>query len=352
MTSSVFNYNLPEDRIAQRPVYPYDQAKLLVIDRSTNHLHECVFRDIGKYIKAQDQLIFNNSRVIPARLYGKLQPGGGEVEFLLLNPLERRSNQEEVWSALGRPLKKLRTGSIVNVSDLLTLKVLERVGEKEVALCLSAARGSVTEALTQIGYMPIPPYIRKGRSDQQDRIDYQSPFAKCEGSVAAPTASLHFTESLLADLRTQGVHIDEITLHVGAASFLPVFDADSATPVFTPPGREKMVVSPEFSQSLMATKVRGGRRIAVGTTVVRALESLAAYGELNDILSVDTEIFIQPGHEFKNVDSVVTNFHQPGTSHMLLVEALLGRDLLKKSYEYALNNQFRFLSYGDAMLIL
>jgi S-adenosylmethionine:tRNA ribosyltransferase-isomerase len=352
MTSEVFNYNLPEDRIAQRPVYPYDHAKLLVIDRKSEQLREVIFKDIVNFISAKDQLIFNNSRVIPARLYGKLQPGGAEVEFLLLQPNQRISDQEEIWSALGRPLKKLRSGNIVNVGDVISIEVLERVGEKEVSLRLSVKSGSVAGALTQIGHMPIPPYIRKGRGDKQDLVDYQSAFAKCEGSVAAPTASLHFTDSLLSELRTKGVRIDEVTLHVGAASFLPVFDAQSSAPVFTPPGKEKMIVRPEFAQSLLATNARGGRRIAVGTTVVRALESLARYGELNEILSVDTDIFIQPGHEFKNLDAVVTNFHQPGTSHMLLVEALLGRDLLQKSYDYALNNQFRFLSYGDAMLIL
>lgn len=346
-----FSYDLPQDRIAQRPAVPYDSAKLLLLDRSAETMRESVFAEFQEALRPEDVLVFNNTRVLPARLFGKFAgEGGGEVELLLLEP-----RGEHRWLCLGRPLKRFKKGRELQFANGLSAHVLDREGAQHVLVeFFSKDSASAAGALLrQSGVMPIPPYIRKGMADQRDRDDYQTFFAEHEGSVAAPTASLHFTPELLTRIRARGCGVAFVTLHLGTASFLPLWSNSmelSDAPV--PPGLERGFFQSEVLPKLIAAKQRGGRVVAVGTSVARLLESAARMQSLpQGVVELATDLFIQPGFEFKLVDALVTNFHQPRTTHLLLVEAFIGRSLLSRSYEYAMQNNFRFLSYGDGMFI-
>ena len=349
--SEIFSYELPQDRIAQRPVMPYDQAKLLVVRRDTGVINNVEFSDLPDLLGPKDLLVFNNSRVIPARLMGTITKTNTAAEVVL-----HREIGPDLWVCLGKPLRKFGRNSRLEFSDGVQATVLDRLGGREVLLKFQTPGDvGIRGLLDKIGLMPIPPYIRGGVADDQDRKDYQSMFAAHDGSIAAPTASLHFTPELLVKLNKKGISIEYVTLHVGPASFLALWDQgqDGAVAKAAPPGKEDLVFSEALLQRLRSWKAGGGRVIAVGTTVVRALESLAAVGagscKDGDILN--TDLFIYPGFKFNLVDALVTNFHQPRTTHILLVQALLGRVLLKQSYDYALQNDFRFLSYGDGMAI-
>jgi S-adenosylmethionine:tRNA ribosyltransferase-isomerase len=286
--------------------------------------------------------VFNDSKVIPARLFGSLDtPHGAEVELLLL---ERISDAR--WMCIGRPLKKVRAiGRVRFGVDLLASVVPELSSPERITVDFETSDpAGVAAAIISHGTMPIPPYIRGGRGDAQDTIDYQSIFAENPGSVAAPTASLHFTPDLMGRLtRDIGVAVSQLTLHVGSASFLPILDNG----VLRRPGSERLSDDPHNLSTLAGTRSQGGRVVAIGTTVVRALESAA-----RNSAAKYTDLFISPGFEYKALDALVTNLHQPGTTHLLLVEALLGRELLKTAYEHALGHGYRFLSYGDGMLII
>lgn len=312
---------MPKDRIAQRPVYPYDQARLLVIKRPSD-FSEIRFFELDKILSNKDLLVFNDTKVLKARLFGMLE-SGATVEVML-----ERKLSEDRWIVFGAPMKKFQVGTIIIFSPSFSAVVEEKINSKNAVLRFIGK--------DEVGTMPIPPYIRDGRGDEQDLRDYQTIFAKNEGSIAAPTASLHFTEDLITRLRDKGVSFGFLTLHVGASSIFPVYDK---------PGSENFIIPDETMELVKRTKGNGGRVIAVGTTSCRALES---YGQKEG----ETDLFITPGYKFRFVDCLITNFHQPGTTHLLLVEALLGRDSLEKSYKYALENDFRFLSYGDAMIIL
>lgn len=341
-----FSYELPPDRIAQRPVHPYDSAKLMVLRRAAESIEDSIFVDFPAVVSPQDLLIFNNSKVIPARLFGRLGDAGAEVEVLLL-----RNTVGDRWIALGRPLKKIVAGSTITFPKGLSAQVLSRPAEMEVEIEFHAADPSaVRELLFEVGSMPVPPYIRGGRGDEEDRVDYQSIFAAVEGSVAAPTASLHFTPELIAAIRAKGASVTEITLHVGAASFLPLWREGQGVTI-TPPGAERGIFSAALKEQVLETKKRGGRVITVGTTVVRAVETMMRLAPMADGAPFNTELFISPGFEFKAVDVLVTNFHQPATTHLLLVEALLGRPMLARAYDHALADRYRLLSYGDGMVI-
>lgn len=340
LKQSAFSYDLPVERIAQRPVYPYDRARLLVYSRVQETLVEGVFFDIAKWLQPGDLLVFNDSRVIPARLYGRRADTGGAVEILLI-----REESPGNWTALGKPLKKLKAGTVLVFDAGITGEVRERTTAHEIRITFSVDSGrSFNEALAEVGRMPIPPYIRAGQSDAKDTADYQSVFARFDGSVAAPTASLHFTPAVLERLTASGIHTETVTLHVGPASFLPIFKPDSEEP--QKPGLEKFQIQDAVWERIQQTKNSSGRVIAVGTTMVRALESRGRS------MHTETELFITPGFPFSVVDGIITNFHQPGTTHLLLVQAFIGDSALTKSYQYALDQGFRFLSYGDGMLLL
>ncbi len=340
-----WNYDLPEERIAQRPVHPYDTAKLLVISRSNSKLTEATFRELPEFLSPNDTLFINDTKVIPARFLGTL-PGGGGAEVLILD-----ETKKDEWLSIGRPLKRFKEGTVISFGANLHAKIIARPSSERVLLSFySDTTESVKDLMMRVGIMPIPPYIRGGKGDAEDRADYQTIFAQHEGSVAAPTASLHFTPELLQSIIVKGIGISYVTLHVGAASFLPLWHDHE--PELRKPGFEKFVYSSSVMRAVEATKKRGGRVIAIGTTVVRALESMAkvgAAGKDGEILS--TDLFITPGYKFQAVDSIVTNFHQPRTTHLLLVQAAMGKPLLEQAYQHALGHKFRFLSYGDGMLI-
>jgi S-adenosylmethionine:tRNA ribosyltransferase-isomerase len=343
-TSIPYSYDLPDERIAQRPVHPPESAKMLVYQRANATLAHTTFSEIGRFLRRGDHLVFNDTKVIPARLFGSLEdPSGYQVEVVLLHEVGTHE-----WVALGFPMRRLRAASIVYFNPRLRAVVLPSETEDRLRLRFESDDASQTSSLLQEhGTMPIPPYIRNGRGDEQDRLDYQSIFAQHPGSVAAPTASLHFTEKLVDDLSSRvGCLVDRLTLHVGTASFQPIY----VNGVLRPPGEERFQVPAPVWERIQATKASGGRIIAVGTTVVRALESAAQSASLGTM--AQTQLFIEPGFEFRVVDALVTNFHQPRTTHLLLVEALLGHRGIDECYRSALADGYRFLSYGDGMLII
>lgn len=356
-----FNYELDPARIAQRPVYPYDAAKLLIIDRrSPKQFSSCHFSDLPEYLRPGDLIIVNDTRVAPVRLFGQLlQNGtnerGRQIELLLL----ARITGENCWKALAKPLKALKTGSQIWLSERLSCKVLGvNEGHCELELFLTSSDANTQESLNSeleaAGKIPIPPYIRRGNSDATDKQDYQTLWGQQSEheigscSVAASTAALHFTPQLVANLKSQGVLFASLTLQMGAASILPLREVNG---VIAAPPPERVVLDPATVQLWQERKAAGSRVISCGTSVVRALES---YAQANENTSHEylADILISPGHQFKMTDAVITNFHYPGSSHLLLVEALLARELLAKSYQTALDSGFRFLSYGDAMLVL
>lgn len=342
-----FIYSLPPDRIAQRPVYPYDMAKLLVVNRSTGEIQERRYIDFPKFVEEPDLLIFNNTRVMPFRLFGTHSSRNIPIEILLI-----KETQRDIWRAIGRPLKKLIEDDEIIFTDDLRAKVLPRDSLTEVSLGFSTSQGSVYAKILSEGVMPVPPYIRDGRGDNDDRRDYQTYFASVDGSIAAPTASLHFTEELVGKIRMKGCTVSYLTLHVGPPSFLPLWKEGDASSM-TRPGREEYIYSSELLDQIRHTKLHGGRIFAIGTTVTRALESMIRIDEPPESgAALETELFISPGFSFNGVDCLGTNFHQPKTSHLLLVEAFMGKQLLKECYDLALKHDFRFLSYGDGMLVL
>ena len=382
-TLTPYTYDLPEERIAQRPVKPADQSKLLLVDRSTGAIGESRFANLAQFLKPTDLLVFNNTQVRPCRLFGN-SAGGGRVELFLLKELADNN-----WLALARPKKRFKLGRVIEFPEGLRAEAVEfggvdgatsaqlgRLGESgeqlQVRLWSCYSELTVAEAISRVACMPIPPYIRGGAGDKQDLEDYQTIFAENIGSVAAPTASLHFTPALVESLRLHGVKSEFLTLHVGPPSFLPVFRKDGGSSpdelsdrekgtelTFLPPGAEEYLFDPELIQRLVAHREAGGRVIAVGTTVVRALESswlLLTKKEGGAPMPkrgfMETSLCITPGFKFGLVDGLITNFHQPGSSHLLLVESFLGRELLDRGYTFALNSDFRFLSYGDGSLII
>lgn len=329
-----FSYTLPPDRIAQRPVYPYDQAKLLVLNRKTGAVSDTIFTKLPEFLTPTDLLIFNNTKVIAARLSGKVSERETTVEVLL----EERVGGN-VWRCLARPMKKLTPGTIIKFSEALEAEVGERTEDNMVLINFGA------EKIEGVGQMPIPPYIRRGESDEQDVIDYQPLFSEVEGAVASPTASLHFTKNLIGQIKAVGCELEFVTLHLSSASFRAVWQGGT----LSPPASERFEVAVRAVDKIIRCKEEGRRIIAVGTTVVRVLETIA---QREGHYSGRTDLFIKPPWEFKLVDGMITNFHQPGTSHMFLVEAFCGRELLEFSYSHALDHDYRFLSYGDGMFVV
>lgn len=337
-----FTYDLPPDRIAQRPVHPAHDARMITVDRASGEITSRTFLDIPALLSPADLIVFNDTKVIPARFFGTFTDSDTEAEVLLVKRVGRSR-----WRCLGKPLRRFREGRVINFAGSLSGKIFGRVSEKEVEVEFFSRDGDsdLHDLMEKTGLMPVPPYIRGGHSDDQDRVDYQTIFAGNDGSIAAPTASLHFTDQLLSGIRERGCRTVFLTLHVGTASFLPLESGGAR------PGKETLIVPRSLFGMMEDTKTGGGRVIAAGTTVVRALESAARSPDAA-VQGCETDLFITPGFEFQAVDSLITNFHQPDTTHLLLVEAFMGGELLEKTYQYALENEYRFLSYGDGMWVV
>ena len=348
MQTGDFDYYLPEERIAQTPAEPRDASRLLVLDRKRAHgqLEHRTFRDLTDYLRPGDLMVFNRSRVIPARLHGTEARSGTRVEVLLV-----RRQEPGIWQALGRPGRRLRVGArvIVEAHDGSGSAEVEILASQENGLRL--VRVNDDSALDGLGELPLPPYIRE-TPDDPDR--YQTVYADAPGSVAAPTAGLHFTESLLNRIRSQGVDTAWVTLHVGLDTFRPVHGENIAEhKIHT----EWFELPEDTAAAINETRRRGDRIIAVGTTTVRTLEHVArdpnADGAAEIQASVgDADLFILPGHRFRLVDAMVTNFHLPRSTLLMLVSAFAGRERILAAYEEAVRRKYRFYSFGDAMLLL
>ncbi len=336
---SDFYYDLPEELIAQCPAEPRDSSRLLVYDRDSDRVEHKIFKDITGYLKKGDVLVVNNTKVLPARLYAHTE-NGGAVEVLLLKRLEK-----DIWEVLVKPGKKCSVGKRLIISDNLSLTVegITDSGERIVRFYYD---GVFEEILDKAGSMPLPPYIK---SKLKDKNRYQTVYAKRDGSAAAPTAGLHFTPALLQGLKDKGVEIAEVLLHVGLGTFRPVKE-DIITDHKM--HSEYFEVGADAAETVNRAKREGRRVMAVGTTSVRTLESVADENGFLKPCSGNTEIFIYPPYKFKCVDALVTNFHLPESTLLMLVAALCGREKILELYKTAVNEKYRFFSFGDAMLIL
>ena len=339
MKVSEFNYNLPEELIAQTPIEKRDESRLMVLNKKTKTIEHKTFKDIINYLEPGDVLVRNNTKVIPARLYGKKETGAN-VEFLLLNNIEG-----DTWESIVRPGNKLHIGTKVIFGDgLLKAEILDIMpgGTRKVKF---EYKGIFNEILDQIGLMPLPPYIHE-ELKQKDR--YQTVYAKYNGSAAAPTAGLHFTPELLKNIEEKGIKIANVTLHVGIGTFRPVKEETVEKHEMH---SEHYYIKKEDAEKINQTKKEGKRVIAVGTTSCRVLETIANEKGMVKKTEGDTQIFIYPGYKFKCLDGLITNFHLPQSTLLMLVSALAGKEYIMKSYEEAVKEKYRFFSFGDAMFI-
>ena len=341
MKTSDFYYDLPEELIAQDPLEDRTASRLLVLDRKTGAVKHKIFSDVIDYLNKGDCLVINNTRVIPARLIGEKEGTGGKVEVLLL---KRRAN--DVWETLVKPGKKLKPGAKITFGDgRLRAEVLEVVEEGN-RLVKFHYEGIFEEILDSLGEMPLPPYITHKLEDKEM---YQTVYAKFDGSAAAPTAGLHFTKELLNKIEEKGIKISSITLHVGLGTFRPVkVDDVNNHHMHT----EWYEVNAEAAEIINETKRNGGRVICVGTTSCRTIESVADENGYMKAKTGETDIFIYPGYKFKVMDGLITNFHLPESTLVMLVSAFAGKENVLAAYETAVKERYRFFSFGDAMLII
>lgn len=341
MKTSDFFYELPEELIAQDPLEDRTASRLLVLDRKTDKLEHKIFSDVIDYLNPGDCLIINNTRVIPARLIGEKEGTGGKVEILLL---KRREN--DIWESLVKPGKKLRPGARVTFGDgRLKAEILE-IAEEGNRLVKFYYEGIFEEILDSLGEMPLPPYITHKLEDKEM---YQTVYAKFDGSAAAPTAGLHFTTELLEKIKHKGVRIASITLHVGLGTFRPVKVEDVNNHHMH---TEWYEVNKEAADIINETKKNGGRVICVGTTSCRTIESVADENGLMSAKTGETDIFIYPGYKFKVMDGLITNFHLPESTLVMLVSAFAGKERVLSAYETAVKERYRFFSFGDAMILV
>ncbi len=341
LKKSDFYFDLPQELIAQDPLEDRSASRLLVLNRKTGAVEHHTFREITNYVRSGDCLVLNNTKVIPARLMGVKEDTGAAIEVLLL---KRRDN--DVWETLVKPGKKARPGAKIVFGDgCLRAEVLDVVEEGNRLLRFDY-EGIFEEVLDRLGEMPLPPYITH---KLQDKNRYQTVYAKYEGSAAAPTAGLHFTEELLAQIEEMGVNIAYVTLHVGLGTFRPV-KADNILEHHM--HSEHYEVTPETAELINRTKESGGRVICVGTTSCRTVESAADENGRVQPGCGDTEIFIYPGYRFKVLDCLITNFHLPESTLVMLVSALAGRENVLAAYREAVEERYRFFSFGDAMLVI
>ena len=340
MKVSDFTFDLPEELIAQDPLEDRSSSKLLTLDKKTGEIRHDIFKNIAEYLRPGDCLVLNNTKVIPARLIGAKEETGGKVEVLLL-----KRKQDNVWETLVKPGKKARPGARISFGDgMLVGEVLEIVEEGN-RLVRFEYEGIFEEVLDQLGQMPLPPYITH---QLKDKNRYQTVYAKYDGSAAAPTAGLHFTKELLDEIQKMGVKIAYVTLHVGLGTFRPVKVEDILEHHMH---SEFYRIEEDDARIINETKVAGGRVISVGTTSTRTLESVAEEDGTIHAKSGWTDIFIYPGYRFKVIDGLITNFHLPESTLLMLVSALAGREHILNAYQIAVKERYRFFSFGDAMFI-
>ncbi len=347
LKTSDFNYDLPERLIAQHPTEKRDEARLMVLDREEKTITHRIFRDITDYLRAGDVLVINDSKVIPARIYGKKIVDGKEsadCEFLLL-----RQRSLDLWETIVRPGRRLKEGTVVRFGEgklTATIEDVTEEGNRIVRFDYDRESGKNLYAiLDEIGRMPLPPYITE---ELKRNEDYQTVYAREEGSAAAPTAGLHFTEELLEKIREMGVQIAPVMLHVGLGTFRPVKADEIRDHVMH---SEFFTVTEESAKIINDARKNGGRIIAVGTTSCRTLESASTEDGIVHPMCDDTGIFIYPGYKFKAVDALITNFHLPESTLIMLVSALAGKEFVMNAYETAVKEEYRFFSFGDAMFI-
>jgi len=338
MKRTDFHYNLPTELIAQAPLSERSDSRLLCFGRQSGELDDRLFKELPSMLKSGDLLVFNNTRVIPARLFGK-KATGGQIEILL----ERLLNSQDCLAQV-RASKAPKPGGVLMLEDGSELQV---IGREDNFYHLRAVKGDLMELLERLGHIPLPPYITREDTDR-DRRRYQTVFAETPGAVAAPTAGLHFDQALLDQLDDKGIQSTTVTLHVGAGTFQPVRVDNIADHHMH---AEWLEVSQAACDAVAAARARGGRVVAVGTTAVRSLETAAQGGQLEPY-SGDSRIFIYPGYEFKVVDAMITNFHLPESTLLMLLSAFAGHEHTLAAYRHAVEQRYRFFSYGDAMLVL
>lgn len=334
-----FDYYLPEELIAQTPIEKRDKSRLMVLDKKAKTIEHRHFKNILEYLEPGDVLVRNNTKVIPARLYGQKETGA-KVEFLLLNNIEK-----DIWECIVRPGNKLHIGTkVIFGNGLLVAEILDTMpgGTRKVEFHYD---GIFNEILDKIGLMPLPPYIHESLKEKER---YQTVYAKYEGSAAAPTAGLHFTPELLEEIQKKGVEIANVTLHVGIGTFRPVKEETVEEHEMH---SEHFYIKQEDAEKINKAKKEGHRVIAVGTTSCRVLESIADENGYVEETEGDTQIFIYPGYKFKCLDALITNFHLPQSTLLMLVSALAGKDYIMESYNEAVKEKYRFFSFGDAMFI-
>ena len=343
-----FDYNLPEELIAQKPADKRDSSRLLVVHRDSGKIEHKHFYDIINYLNPGDLMVLNNSKVLPARLFGEKEGTGAKVEFLLIKRIEG-----DRWETMVRPGRRLKPGDSVMFCQSPLLRAdIDDYGADGTRIVEFEYEGIFMERLEEVGSMPLPPYIERS-SEEDDKDRYQTVYCKDEGSVAAPTAGLHFTEELLAKAQEKGVELAYVTLHVGIGTFRPVKveRVEDHSMHF-----EEYHISEESARAINRAKAEGRRIISVGTTSTRTVESAAYYDEERGCMQVkegsgSTGIFIYPGYEFKIIDSLITNFHLPKSTLLMLISALYDREKILDVYEEAIRERYRFFSYGDAMFI-
>lgn len=337
-----FDYHLPADRIAQSPLQRRDASRLLVVERDAGAFHHTQFSQIGKYLPDDALLVLNDTKVIPARLMGNKSGTGGRIELLLI-----REKEPDTWEVLAKPRRSLQIGTqVVFGNGVLTAAVLEKPDDGHCIVRFNYI-GKFSDILTDVGMMPLPPYIRRP-PNAEDKVRYQSVYAATEGAIAAPTAGLHFTPELLEELKNNGIETAMLTLHVGPGTFQPVKVENIVAHKMH---AEYIHLAETEANRIRIAREAGRKIVAIGTTVVRSLETAGTTGTVHPY-SGYSELFIYPGHRFNAVDALVTNFHLPKSTLLMLVSAFAGKDLIQQAYQAALQQNYRFYSYGDAMLIL
>lgn len=340
MKTDDFDYYLPEELIAQTPLKKRDSSRMLVLDKQNGNIFHKTFSDIIDYLNPGDTLVLNDTKVIPARIIGVKEETGAVIELLLLKNIDDNN-----WECLTRPAKRVKVGTVISFGDGMLKATCSSVGEEGIRIFSLSYDGILYEILDKLGTMPLPPYIHEKLEDQSR---YQTVYAKNIGSAAAPTAGLHFTKELLNDIKNKNVNIAYLTLHVGLGTFRPVNVEDVAKHKMH---TEYYSISKETCDIINKTKESGNKIVVVGTTSVRVLETVMnRFGELKECSGV-TDIFIYPGYKFKIVDNLITNFHLPKSTLVMLVSALAGKDNIMKAYHEAVLNKYRFFSFGDAMFI-